>query len=178
MGGVSPSFLLVVITVSKNRHAMRMFRLRFDFKKKMTTFLISHNLQIHSDNVPSFDLTQLSEGLQRKVNSVQNIELLGHPHWLMSITSSHSPQELAEELVEAWIQLRVELGHQANHVVLALGGRKDSDAAPGSPLQKGFWGVDVVETIDQAAFLNAINWESLKGNRPVESVFEVSTSKG
>ena len=157
---------------------MRMFRLRFDFTKKMTTFLISHNLQIHSDNVPSFDLTQLSEGLQRKANSVQNIELLGHPHWLMSITSSHSPQELAEELVEAWIQLRVELGHQANHVVLALGGRKDSDAAPGSPLQKGFWGVDVVETIDQSAFLNAINWESLKGNRPVESVFEVSTSKG
>ena len=143
----------------------------------MTTFLISHNLQVNSENVPPFDLTQLSKGLQRKANSVQSIELLGHPHWLMSITSSLSPQELAVELVEAWIQLRAELGHQANHVVLALGGRKDSETTPGSPLQKGFWGVDVVETIDQAAFLNAINWESLKGNRPVESVFEVSTLK-
>ena len=143
----------------------------------MTTFLISHNLQVNSENVPPFDLTQLSKELQRKANSVQSIELLGHPHWLMSITSPLSPQELAVELVEAWIELRAELGHQANHVVLALGGRKDSDATPGSPLQKGFWGVDVVETIDQAAFLNAINWESLKGNRPVESVFEVSTLK-
>ena len=143
----------------------------------MTTFLISHNLQVNSENVPPFDLNQLSKGLQRKANSVQSIDLLGHPHWLMSITSSLSPQELAVELVEAWIQLRAELGHQANHVVLALGGRKDSDATPGSPLQKGFWGVDVVETIDQATFLNAINWESLKGNRPVESVFEVSTLK-
>ena len=150
----------------------------FFYRRVMTTFLISHNLQIQSESVPPFDLTQLSEGLKRNTNSIQNIDLLAHPHWLMSITSSLSPQDLALELVQAWSQLRNELGHQANHVVLALGGRKDSDATPGSPLQKGFWGVDVVETVDQKAFLNAINWESLKGNRPVESVFEVSTSFG
>ena len=91
----------------------------------------------------------------------------------MSITSSHSPQELAEELVEAWIQLRVELGHQANHVVLALGGRKDSDAAPGSPLQKGFWGVDVVETDQPSEFLASINWEGLKSGRPADAILEI-----
>ena len=79
----------------------------------------------------------------------------------MSITSSLSPQELAVELVEAWIQLRAELGHQANHVVLALGGRKRLRDDSRIAFTKGFWGVDVVETIDQAAFF-AINWESLK----------------
>ena len=59
--------------------------------------------------------------------------------------------------------------------MLALGGRKDSAGAPGSPLQEGYWGVDVVETQDPKAFLTAINWDALKSTRPQEAVFEISS---
>ena len=56
---------------------------------------------------------------------------------------------------------------------MALGGRKDSTGNPGAPLQKGGWGVDVVETVDADAFLKVINWSSLTAGRPADGVFEV-----
>ena len=56
---------------------------------------------------------------------------------------------------------------------MALGGRKDTDGAPGSPLEKGFWGVDVVESRSPDEFLQAINWPALKQARPEDAVFEV-----
>ena len=83
---------------------------------------------------------------------------------------------MAVELVKSWKQLRFELGHSVDHVILALGGRKDSFAAPGAPLQEGFWGVDVVETHDEEAFLQAINWDALKSNRSEDGVFEISSN--
>ena len=39
--------------------------------------------------------------------------------------------------------------------------------------QKGFWGVDVVETCDPEGFKKLINWEALKNARPQDAVFEV-----
>ena len=143
----------------------------------MTVFVLSHNLQLSSSEVPAIGASELADGLLKASDHIQSSEALNHPHWLVKVDSNLSAQEFAQELIQAWEKYRKACGHSMTHSLLALGGRKDSDATPGSPLQKGFWGVDVVETIDQSAFLNAINWESLKGNRPVESVFEVSTSK-
>ncbi len=94
----------------------------------------------------------------------------------MALTSNLPPNDMAVELVEAWKQLRSELGQNVDHVILALGGRKDSPAAPGAPLQEGFWGVDIVETHDEEAFLQAINWDALKSNRPEDGVFEISSN--
>ena len=60
------------------------------------------------------------------------------------------------------------------HSLLALGGRKDSEASSSSaPLQAGCWGVDVVECSDPHAFMQAINWDALKAGRPQDGVFEV-----
>ena len=143
----------------------------------MTTFVISHNLQVQSVHVPSFELNQLEEGLKRHASSINTVEILNHPHWLLSMTSNLSADDFAYELVKAWMALRSELGHHHSHSTLALGGRKDSPATSGSPLQQGFWGVDVVETQDETAFLLSINWEALKGTRPADSVFEVSSLK-
>ena len=67
------------------------------------------------------------------------------------------------------------MGHNSDHKVLALGGRKDSKSVAGAPLQEGFWGVDVVETKDKKSFLQAIDWDALKSNRPSDGVFEVSS---
>jgi hypothetical protein len=54
-----------------------------------------------------------------------------------------------------------------------LGGRKDGQGAPGALLQQSDWGVDVVETLNSAAFLQSINWELLKQGRAPDGVFEL-----
>ena len=139
----------------------------------MTTFVVSHNLQVNSSMVPSFNTQQLADELKNNSHLIVSSEVIEHPHWILSVSSNEAPQILAEELVRVWLMLRKKLGHNSDHKVLALGGRKDSKAMAGAPLQEGFWGVDVVETMDKDSFLQAINWEALKSGRPSDAVFEV-----
>lgn len=139
----------------------------------MTTFILSHNLQVHSDAVPSLINQDLAEGLKSCSDSITTSEVIDHPHWIIKITSSLSPSELANELVKAWKTYRLKLGHQTDHTILALGGKKDTDAMPTAPLQKDFWGVDLVEVADKSAFLKSINWEMLKSSRNPDNIFEV-----
>ncbi|HJN35688.1 MAG: DUF2656 family protein [Prochlorococcus sp.] len=139
----------------------------------MTTFILSHNLQVQSSQVPTLSAQELAAGLASHCLSLTVSEPLDHPHWMAKVESELTPQQLAAELVKGWRSLRAELGHDHQHAVMALGGRKDSEGQPGSPLQKGAWGVDVVETLDPAEFLKAINWAALKADRPVDGVFEL-----
>lgn len=141
----------------------------------MTTFVLSHNLQLQSASAPAFDLQLLADGLTRHTKHSITTSVLSHPHWLLSLEGDAMPTELAEDLVSAWMKFRAELMQDIDHVVLALGGRKDTPASPGSPLQEGFWGVDVVETKDATTFLQAINWPALKSGRPADAVFEISS---
>ena len=141
----------------------------------MTTFVLSHNLQVQSDHVPALNFEELAQALKSLSENISSTAVLDHPHWKLSISSDLSPQELAADLVQTWSQYRRQLRHEMNHVVLALGGRKDSQASPGAPLQEGYWGVDLVETPDESTFLQAINWEALKAGRPEDAIFEVSS---
>ena len=142
---------------------------------KMTTFVISHNLQVNSPKVPAFNAQQLADELKNNSDLIVSSEVIEHPHWILSVSSNQTPQILAEELVRVWLMLRKKLGHDSSHKVLALGGRKDSKALDGAPLQEGFWGVDVVETVDKKSFLQVINWDSLKSARPSDAIFEVTS---
>ena len=141
----------------------------------MTTFVLSHNLQVQSDLVPALNFDQLAQALKSLSKNISSTTVLEHPHWKLSISTDLSPQDMAVDLVQTWLQYRGQLGHDMNHVVLALGGRKDSQASPGAPLQEGYWGVDLVETPDESTFLQAINWEALKAGRPEDAIFEVSS---
>jgi len=141
----------------------------------MTTFVLSHNLQVQSDLVPALNFELLAQELKSLSKNISSTVVLNHPHWKLSISSDLSPQDMAVDLVQAWSEYRRQLGHDMNHVVLALGGRKDSQASPGAPLQEGYWGVDLVETPDESTFLQAINWEALKAGRPEDAIFEVSS---
>ena len=138
----------------------------------MAVFILSHNLQVQNSDVPALSPVQLAEGLSQHCPSVQATEALDHGHWMVRLDSSMPPNELAEELTSGWLAMRASFGHQTNHAVMALGGRKDSEGAANSPLQKGFWGVDVVESSDPKGFKQLINWESLKNARPQDAVFE------
>jgi hypothetical protein len=142
----------------------------------MTTFVLSHNLQVQSDHVPALNFEELAQALKSLSENISSTAVLDHPHWKLSISSDLSQQELAADLVQTWSQYRLQLGHEMNHVVLALGGRKDFQASPGAPLQEGYWGVDLVETTDEVAFLQAINWDVLKSGRPEDSIFQVSSA--
>jgi hypothetical protein len=97
---------------------------------------------------------------------------LNHPHWMLKVESELDVNNMAEALLNTWRLVRLKLGHTFNHTAIALGGRKDDNANPSSPLQIGSWGVDLVETIDSDAFLRSINWDALKSGRPVDAVFE------
>ena len=140
----------------------------------MTTFVLSHNLQVQSDLVPALNFELLAQELTSLSKNISSTAVLNHPHWKLSISSDLSPQDMAVNLVQTWSEYRRQLGHDMNHVVLALGGRKDSQASPGAPLQEGYWGVDLVETPDESTFLQAINWEALKAGRSEDAIFEVS----
>ena len=142
----------------------------------MTTFVISHNLQVNSPAVPAFNTQELADELKNNSDLIVSSEVINHPHWILSVSSNETPQIMAEELVRVWLMVRKKLDHNSDHKVLALGGRKDSKATAGAPLQEGFWGVDVVETMDKNSFLQAINWNALKSGRPSDAVFEVSSS--
>ena len=141
----------------------------------MTTFVLSHNLQVQSGLVPALDFGLVAKELKSLSKNISSTAVLNHPHWKLSISSDLSPQDMAVDLVQTWSEYRRQIGHDMNHVVLALGGRKDSQASPGAPLQEGYWGVDLVETPDQTAFLQAINWEALKSGRSEDAIFEVSS---
>ena len=141
----------------------------------MTTFVLSHNLQVQSDLVPALNFELLAQELKSLSKNISSTVVLNHPHWKLSISSDLSPQDMAVDLVQTWSEYRRQRGHDMNHVVLALGGRKDSQASPGAPLQEGYWGVDLVETPDESTFLQAINWEALKAGRSEDAIFEVSS---
>ena len=141
----------------------------------MTTFVLSHNLQVQSDLVPALNFELFAQELKSLSKDISSTAVLNHPHWKLSISSDLSPRDMAVNLVQTWSEYRRQLGHDMNHVVLALGGRKDSQASPGAPLQEGYWGVDLVETPDESTFLQAINWEALKAGRSEDAIFEVSS---
>ena len=138
----------------------------------MTCFVLSHNLQVQSSDLPPVSPVDLAAGLKAHSSRIHTAEPLDHPHWLLRLDAEGSADEVADALMEAWRAFRQASGHASNHHLLALGGRKDTDGVPGSPLQQGSWGVDVVETIDADAFLQMINWDGLKQGRPADGVFE------
>jgi len=139
----------------------------------VTSFVLSHNLQVQDNTVPALAFDALAAALQSQCASVSKAEALSHSHWKLSLESTAAPADFAAELTAAWRSVRRSLGHGDAHAVMALGGRKDSEGSPGAPLQQGGWGVDVVETADPDGFLKAINWTGLTAGRPADGVFEV-----
>ena len=115
----------------------------------------------------------MASGLFRSSTILKSAVALNHSHWLIRIESELSPEDMAIELVKAWKIFRLDQGNSVDHSWIALGGRKDSAAmTSSSPLQEGYWGVDVVECMNPDAFLESINWDALKAGRPEDAVFE------
>ena len=139
----------------------------------MTSFVLSHNPQTSPGMMATLSATDISEGLSYHSFGVFSTTALYHPHWMVKVESSADANVLAEKVLTSWRSFRHGLGDNNNYVILALGGRKDSATVLNSPLEQGFWGVDIIETRDPQGFLSSINWNALKETRPNDSVFEV-----
>lgn len=140
----------------------------------MTRFLLSHNLQVDSDRLPALSAVDLASGLLANISADVHTEALIHPHWLVQVDADLLPADLAVAILQGWRRIRANAGVPDDACqLLALGGRKDDPAGPGALLQHGNWGVDVVETLDAAAFLHSINWEQLKQGRAADGVFRL-----
>ena len=140
----------------------------------MTRFLLSHNLQVVSDNLKGLNSAELAAGLVAHLSTDVRVQAVSHPHWLVQVEADLLPVDLANAVLLAWRQLRCSAGATDDACqLLALGGRKDDQAASGALLQQSDWGVDVVETLDAVAFLQSINWELLKQGRAPDGVFEL-----
>ena len=86
----------------------------------MTCFVISHNLQVHAQAVPSLAPEVLAEALRASSQYINTAEALDHPHWLVRINLELDAIALAQELPRAWRAMRKILGHGADHELLAL----------------------------------------------------------
>ena len=140
----------------------------------MTRFLLSHNLQVVSDNLKGLNSAELAAGLVAHLSTDVRVQAVSHPHWLVQVEAELLPVDLAKAVLLAWRQLRCSAGATDNDCqLLALGGRKDDQGASGALLQQSDWGVDVVETLNTAAFLQSINWDLLKQGRAPDGVFEL-----
>ena len=140
----------------------------------MTRFLLSHNLQVVSDNLKGLNSAELAAGLVAHLSTDVRVQAVSHPHWLVQVEADLLPVDLANAVLLAWRQLRCSAGATDNDCqLLALGGRKEDQGASGALLQQSDWGVDVVETLNTAAFLQSINWDLLKQGRAPDGVFEL-----
>ena len=63
----------------------------------MTTFILSHNLQVQSSEVPAFRLEELASGIQSVSATFISANVIEHPHWILSLTSNSSPCDMAKE---------------------------------------------------------------------------------
>ncbi|MGB0529222.1 MAG: DUF2656 family protein, partial [Synechococcus sp.] len=68
----------------------------------MTRFVLSHNLQIQDSAVPPLAFDALAKALAEQCDSVTASEALSHPHWKISLESTATPGQLAEEISQAW----------------------------------------------------------------------------
>ena len=54
----------------------------------MTSYVLSHNLQVQDSSVPALSFEELATALKNEDASFTSVEALTHPHWKLKIESS------------------------------------------------------------------------------------------
>ena len=145
-----------------------------------TRCLLSHNYKITEILAPSLSTQAFSQVFELGfVDLGYQVRPLSHPHWLCEVITELPPLSLGERLVQALVDFRSQqLKSAPSYKILALGGLKNTPATSSHPdtLQPGEWGVDIVETEDEKAFLKLVNWDAMVAHRPTEEIFNVCYS--
>lgn len=149
---------------------------------KLGRMLLSHNFDISEEIFPELTREEFTsvfvDGLSQQ-NKI-NCRLVNNPHWIVELlfpVEEFSPNKVGEICAQALLQKR--LTQKPIDVsmpdILILGGMKTTPAISFSSdsLQPGEWGVDVVETLSSKQFLDALQWETVIADKPINSVFKI-----
>ncbi len=141
--------------------------------------LLSHNFDVATDIVPALSREEFTKVFQEGLTADKNIKCrpVNNPHWIVEVLFSpeeFSPQQVGKLCAEALAQKRQKQSSSIPEILI-LGGIKTTPPTSNSPdaLQPGEWGVDVVETLDSKAFLQAIAWDATIAQKPADSIFKV-----
>jgi hypothetical protein len=143
--------------------------------------LLSHNFDVTPDILPALSREQFAEIFRSALqNTPLQCRLINHPHWTVEIlypTADFSPAQVGERCARSLAESRhpQRLNTAVTPEILVLGGLKTTPATTpdAEALQPGEWGVDVVETLSGAAFLQSIAWDATIAQKPSDSIFKV-----
>lgn len=149
----------------------------------VTRYLLSHNHDISDEVAPALSREAFAAVFQEACSldpQYGEIQVSGieHPHWRCELRTGLSPEVMGQFLAGAVKAYRERtLEKPLNYKVLILGGLKTTPATSEDPvaLQTNEWGVDIVETMDDEAFLSKINWAGLTGYRNPTDIIQVIT---
>jgi Protein of unknown function (DUF2656) len=144
--------------------------------------LLSHNFDVSPDVAPALSREEFAEVFQVGLGDRTSCQtrLVSHPHWTVEILFDRNqflPQQIGEFCAQALADQRISQGLARKSLpeILVLGGIKTTPPTSDSPdaLQTGDWGVDVVETLVGATFLQVISWDATIASKPVDEIFKV-----
>ncbi|MEM0980260.1 MAG: DUF2656 family protein [Cyanobacteria bacterium P01_H01_bin.58] len=144
--------------------------------------LLSHNFNVSVEVVPALSREAFVEVFQTGLSAHSGLHCLAidHPHWIAAIqfsTEMYAPAQVGELCAQALHAKRLsQVAASGMPTILVLGGVKTTPPTSSSPtaLQPGEWGVDVVETASDEAFLQQINWDATVAGRSADSIFKVA----
>ena len=147
--------------------------------------LLSHNYNLLDAAVPPLERSQFAQVFIDGFADRDGITAaaIAHPHWCVEITfDGDDAAAVGKACAEVLLAKRrsQRASDELPYDTLVLGGIKNTPATSPSPtaLQRGDWGVDVVETGEAASFLKDINWVALAGIKPREQIFQIEAIRG
>ncbi|GBO55737.1 hypothetical protein APA_3887 [Pseudanabaena sp. lw0831] len=144
--------------------------------------LLSHNFDVSPDVAPALSREEFAEVFRLGLGDRRSCQtrLINHPHWTVEILfelNQFSPKQIGEFCAQALADQRISQGIDRKSLpeILVLGGVKNTPPSSDSPdaLQTGDWGVDVIEPLVGANFLQGISWDVTISSKPVDEIFKV-----
>ena len=144
--------------------------------------LLSHNFNVSTAVLPSLTREGFTQVFAHQFQNYPDVKCrqLNHPHWMVEILfplTEFSPDQVGEICAQALVEQRISTVKDETQRpdVLILGGCKKTPPMSEAPetLQRGEWGVDVVDTASASDFLAEIAWESKTEGKTLNEVFKI-----
>ena len=151
-------------------------------ESQIRRMLLSHNFQISENILPELNRSEFAKVFIDGLSRYPQLKCreLNHDHWMVEILFENqvfSPLQVGKKCAQALKEKRKNQKNNQNLNVdlLILGGLKTTPPLSNSPdaLQRGEWGVDVVETHVAQPFLSVIQWEQKTAGKTNENIFKV-----
>jgi len=148
--------------------------------KSTARMLLSHNFDVSPDILPELSREEFTKIFEDGFKNFKGMQCrqISHPHWITEVLfpiADFSPEQVGQLCAQAMSTQRQPLNKEFIPEILALGGMKTTPPTSNSPnaLQPQEWGVDIVETLSGATFLQTISWDATVASKPSDQIFKV-----